>query len=56
MNEKIDLYKTYFGHFHAQAILTQNIQTSSYIQINFALKVSKHKPLYVKLIFNQRQS
>jgi len=38
MNEKINLHvKTHFGHFHTQLILTQNIQTSFYIQITSVL-------------------
>jgi hypothetical protein len=38
-----------------KAILTQNIQTTFFIQITYIIKVSKHKSIFIQLTFNQNQ-
>jgi len=45
----------FWSFTHLKAILTQNIQTTFFIQITFVLKVTKHKSLYIQLSFNQNQ-
>jgi len=52
----IHTYTIPFWSFtHLKTILTQNIQTTFFIQITFVLKVTKHKSLYIQLTFNQNQ-
>jgi len=40
---------------HLKAILTQNIQTTLFIQITSIVKVSKHKPFYIQPTFSYTQ-